>query len=258
MTITQSPDAARPAVGGDAARMNRTAQLIAAWCGPVMLLTILFGLLLGRFLFPWISPEDSAQQIAHVFQTHTDRIRIALAFTLCGFGMIGVWGVSVAAQTRRKEGVFPVLTYAQISCMATGTALLMAQSCLWATAAFRPDEVSPETTRMLVDAGYIMLLATWVPFAAWNWALGLSILLDRSGYPVYPRWAGYLCIWAGLCDIPGNTVWFFKDQPFSWAGYVSLYVPIGAFGVWVVAFSWLTIRNIRGGLVHEQDLQPGA
>jgi hypothetical protein len=170
--------------------------------------------------------------------------------------LIGVWGVSLAAQTRRKEGAFPVLTYAQISTMATGTAMLMTQSCLWATATFRPGDISPQITQTLNDAGYITLLATWVPFAAWNWALGLSILLDHSGTPVFPRWSGYLCMVAGLMDIPGNTVWFFKSGAFDWAGAICLYVPIAGFGAWVCAFTWLTIQNINAGMVHEQDLNP--
>jgi hypothetical protein len=234
--------------------MSRTAQLIFAWCGPLMLALILFGLLLARFLPPWISPHDSAEQVAHIYVVHQDRIRAGCIFTLIGFGMIGVWGVSLAAQTRRKEGLFPVLTYAQLVTMAAGSALLMCQSVLWAVAAFRPGEISPQITMTLNDAGYIMLLSTWLPFTVWTWALGLSILLDRSDQPTYPRWSAYLSFWAGLLYIPGNTVWFVKHGVFGWRGLVCLYTPIGAFGIWVLAFTYLTIQNINKGLVHAQDL----
>jgi hypothetical protein len=246
-----------PAAGGDdPARMNRSAQLIITWTGFLMLGMILFGMLFGRYLFPWTAPHDSAEKVAQIYSEHADRIRISLVFVLCGFGLIAAWGACLAAQTRRKEGLFPVLTYCQIASMAVGSALLMAQSCLWATAAFRPGETSPAITQALNDAGYIMLLSTWMPFATWAWALGLSILLDRSDNPVYPRWAGWLSIWAGLLDIPGNTVWFFKEGAFGWQGAICLYTPIGAFGIWVATFTVLTLQNVRGGLVHRQELEP--
>src|SRR5438105_7406914 len=87
--------------------MNRTAQLIMAWSGFAMLGLIVAGILLGRFVPPWTSPHDSAQKVAHIYAAHTGQIRAGAVFTLCGFGLIGVWGVCMAAQTRRKEGVFP-------------------------------------------------------------------------------------------------------------------------------------------------------
>jgi hypothetical protein len=237
----------------EAARMNRAAQLVMTWTGFAMLGMILFGMLLGRYLFPWTSPHDSAATVAQIYQDHADRIRWSIVFILSGFGLIQVWGACLAAQTRRKEGLYPVLTYVQIGSMSVGAALLMAQSCLWATAAFRPGSTSPQITQALNDAGYITLLSTWMPFAAWAWALGLAILLDRTDHPAFPRWAGWLSIWAGLADVPGNAVWFFKSGAFGWQGVVCLYVPIGGFGIWVTAFTLLNFQNIRGGLVHHQE-----
>jgi len=77
-------------------------------------------------------PHDSAEQVAHIYTVHQDRIRAGCIFHLVGFGMIGAWGVSVAAQTRRKEGLFPVLTYAQLVTMAA------AAHCSWRRACCGP------------------------------------------------------------------------------------------------------------------------
>lgn len=236
--------------------MNRTAQLTLAWSGFALLGFAVGGLVLGRFVPPWTSPQDSAAKVAEIYADHPGQLRAALVLVLAGVGLIGVWGVSMAAQTRRKEGIFPALTYCQLTCTAAATALIMLMTCLWATAAFRAGDVSPEITQTLNDAAYIILLATWVPFTVWTWSVGLTVLLDRSDSPVYPRWAGYLSMWAGLLYVPGNTVWFFKDGAFGWTGVICLYVPFAAFGIWVVVLTLLTIRNIKGGLVHEQDLQP--
>lgn len=239
----------------DRRSMNRTSQLVIAWSGFAMLALILGGLLIGRFLPPWVMPHHSAEKAADIYSEHSGQIRFAVVLTLTGFGLIGVWGAGLAAQTRRKEGVFPVLTYCQLTCMAAGTALLMLQSCLWAVAAFRAGEISPEITQTLNDAAYIVLLSTWMPFACWAWALAAAILLDKSDNPVYPRWSAYVCIATGIMDVPGNTVWFFKDGAFGWAGAICLYVPIAGFGVWVAVMTILTVRNIKSGLVHEQQVE---
>jgi hypothetical protein len=256
--IDNPPVATQSTDSGESARMNRTAQLLITYTGVLFLAMLVFGLVFGRYLFPWTSPDDSAQEIAATYTEHKDRIRVACIFLLTGFGLIGIWGASLAAQCRRKEGVFPVLTYVQLVCMAMGPACLMIATCFWAVASFRPGEINPQITQTLNDAGYITLLSTWCPFTLWTIALGLSILLDRSENPVYPRWSAYLAIWAGLCYVPGNTVWFFKDGAFGWTGVICLYTPIGSFGIWVAVFTYLTWQNINRGLVHHQDLKSAA
>jgi hypothetical protein len=245
---------ARPS---DGTSMSRISQLILAWCGPAMVALFIIGsVVLARYLPPWFAPGDTAERTAQIYQDNADRIRIGLLFTVMAYGLMGTWGVAMATQTRRKEGVFPALTYAQLTAMAAGTAQIVVNTGLWATAAFRAGETSPEITQALNDAGFIILLGTWVPFTIWAIALGLSILLDKSNAPVFPRWTGYMSIWAGIGFMPGGTVWFFKDGAFGWQGAICLYVPFAVFGFWVLTFSYLAMRNVRNGYVHDQELAP--
>jgi hypothetical protein len=129
---------------------------------------------------------------------------------------------------------------------------------LWAVASFRPGEIDPEITQAFNDAGFIILLGTWFPFTMWAIALGLSILLDKSDSPVYPRSSGYFSIWAGIGFIPGGTVWFFKSGPFGWTGVVCIWIPFGVFGAWLLYFAYQTALNVRRGYVNVQDLQPAS
>lgn len=237
--------------------MSRISQLILAWCGPLMMVSFVIGsVVLARYLPPWINPNDSADRVAEIYANHATRIRIGLVFTVIAYALMGTWGVCLATQTRRKEGMFPALTYAQLTAMAAGTAQIVVNTGLWAAAAFRPEETSPQITQALNDAGFIILLGTWVPFTIWAIAVGLSVLLDKSREPVFPRWSGYFSVWAGIGFIPGGTVWFFKAGAFGWAGAICLYVPFAVFGAWVLTFTVLAIRNVRRGYVHEQVLAP--
>lgn len=238
----------------DRRSMSRNSQLLIAWCGPAIVVLFLIGSVwLARYFPPAIHPSDSAQQVARFYQENATSIRIGLVFSCLAYALMGVWGVCMAVQTRRKEGLYPALTYVQLTCMAAGTAQIVVNCGLWATAAFRAGEVSPEITQAFNDAGYIILLGTWMPFTIWAIALGLNILLDKTDAPVFPRWTGYFSIWAGVCFIPGGTVWFFKEGPFGWTGVVCLWIPFVVFGIWVLYFSYLSMQNVRRGFVNEQE-----
>jgi hypothetical protein len=70
------------------------------------------------------------------------------------------------------------------------------------------------------------------------------MLLDRSADPVFPRWAGYLNLWATICLTPGSLVPFFHDGPLAWDGLTALYLPLVAFASWVIVNSVLLLRAI--------------
>jgi hypothetical protein len=237
--------------------MNRTAQLICVACAPLFL--ILFGIgsvWLARYFPPAIRPNWNALQVAHYYAAHTTAIRIGLVFTVCAYGLMATWGVAMACQTRRKEGMFPALTYVQLVNMAAGTAQIVVMAGVWAAAAYRPLQVSPEITQTLNDVGWMLLLGTWITFTIWAIALGLAVLLDKSNSPVFPRWSGYLSIAAGVLFIPGSGVWFVKHGAFGWEGAIALWMVFIEFGIWVAVFSYLTYRNIKAGYVNEQELGP--
>jgi hypothetical protein len=151
----------------------------------------------------------------------------------------------------RKEGEFPILTYVQLMCVAVGTAVVVLMSMMWAVAAFRPHEYAPQTVMALNDVAYFLFLFTWAPFSIWTLAVALAILLDTSGTPVYPRWAAYLSIWTAILFVPAGLMAFFKHGAFSWAGLMTLCVPVGIFFVWLAAMTTLTIRNIRRGAAYD-------
>jgi hypothetical protein len=211
---------------------------------------------LGRYFPPAIHPADSAIKVAHWYAAHKTRIRLGAMFSMMAYGCMGTWGVCVAVQTRRKEGMFPALTYAQLTAMAAGTAQIVVMTGLWGAAAWRPLVTSPDVTQALNDAGWFILMGTWITFTIWAIAVGLSVLLDKSNDPVFPRWSGYFSIWAGILFIPGSGTWFFRHGAFSWVGAITLWMVFLVFGAWVLYFSWASYKNVKRGYVHEQDLGP--
>lgn len=230
----------------DREAMGRRAQLVCVWCGP--LLTVLFAIgavLLGQFIPPLVDPSDSAREVATKFADNTDRIRIGAFLTIISMSLVAPWAVTIAAQTRRTEGRFPVLTYVQLMCIAVGTAVVVLMSMFWAVTAFRPDEYPPAIVQFSNDIAYFLFLFTWPPFTIWVVAIALAILLDRSEVPVYPRWVAYLNLWVGFLFIPAGMMAFFKTGAFAWNGLLALYVPVIIFFVWLVVMTVFTIKNIN-------------
>ena len=231
--------------------MNRRAQLICAWTGPVLTVLFLIGaVLLGRFIPPWTRPHYTAQHVAAIYAAHHTRILIGAFITIISMSLIAPWGITISVQTRRKEGNFPVLSYVQLMCVAVGTVVVVLMSMMWAVCAFRPHEYSPQTVMTLNDVAYFLFLFTWPPFSVWTGSVALSIFLDGSGDPVYPRWIGWLSIWTAILFVPAGLMAFFKHGPFSWAGLMTLYVPVGIFFVWLASMTYCTIQNINRGQHH--------
>lgn len=57
---------------------------------------------------------------------------------------------------------------------------------IWAVAAFRPDDLAPESTRMLHDIGWYLFLFDVSPFMVWMLAIGFAVLMNRSGERLFP------------------------------------------------------------------------
>ncbi len=59
------------------------------------------------------------------------------------------------------------------------------------------------------------------------------------------RWVGYFNIWAGLLQIPGAMMPFFKTGPFAWDGLFAFWMPLVVFSLWIYVDTWAVLRAIR-------------
>ena len=251
--------------------MNRTAQLICVFSGPVFILSFIIGSVwLARLFPPIIHANWSAAQVQMFFAAHQTKIMIGLVFTTVAYSLMATWGVGMATQTRRKEGAFPTWTYLQLVNMAAGTAQIVVMGGVFAVADYRPGHIvmhaghaivvggiSPQITQAFYDLGWLLLLGTWMTFTFWAIALGMQILTDKTA-AVFPRWSGYVSIACGIGYMVGSGDWFMKRGAFSWRGAISLWFVFLEFGAWVLLFTFLTYKNIRKGYIGEQELTPAS
>ena len=225
--------------------MSRRAQLICVWCGPVMLLSIVVGLVVLAGFVPAPHPKATARQISSQYVHNLGAIRAGLCLFMAGIALLGPWGASLMAQTNRTRLGTPVFSQTQVVCVAVTVMIGVASAILWGTAAFRPGAVSPGTTRTLNDVGWITFIFDWSPLAVWYTAVGLAIFMDPGDQRIFPRWAGWLSIWTAILSIPGGATIFFKTGPLAFNGLLALWVPLGVFAIWVAVMTVLVIQAIN-------------
>lgn len=222
---------------------NIRAQLICAWCVVPFVLSFFVGLIIAQFLMP-VAPSLSANEIATLYQTHTNAIRIGILMCFAGCVPFILWGGALIGQSRRIEGASPALAYTQIASLAIAVMIVLVPAIFFFVAAYRPERF-PEITQMLNDLGWTMFVVSFPPFMAWPIALAVGILGDDSQHPVFPRWAAYFNIYVSLVYIPPSLLIFFKSGPFAWNGLFSWYIPVGDFFIWAIVMTVLTVTAIK-------------
>ncbi|MCW2627937.1 MAG: hypothetical protein JWR48_4659 [Mycobacterium sp.] len=224
---------------------TRRVQLAFIGCGPLAVLLFLIGwVVLARYLPP-IAPTASAQQVADWYVMHTTTIRLGLFVSSIAMPLVIPFGIAIAVQFRASEGAVPILTYGQVAFASLGAVVTVFTMMVWAVAAFRPSETSPDITRMLNDFGWFLFLFTWAPFSLWYVVIGAAILLDDNDVPALPRWAAYLNFWVAFLSIPAGLIMFFKRGIFAFDGLLALWVPLVVFLIWIIAMTVVTTNSIN-------------
>jgi hypothetical protein len=203
-----------------------------AWSGPFLVACWIAALVIyGRFIPPR-SPGVSAATIQQFYLHHTTALRIdALVLMLTG-GFWATWGAAIATFIKRMESGW-LLTFATLALFGGGYVFFETVPLFWGVAAFRPGAIPATTTQTLHDLGWFAMLWTWPPFALLNVVLGVAILRDKSMPTVLPRWVAYLNLWCACVFAPAALVIFAKSGAISYAGVISLYIPLGVFFAWM-------------------------
>jgi hypothetical protein len=225
--------------------IDRKVQLACLWGGPLFAVLYMLGCVPLAGFIPPPSPAASAASIASLYRDNVDEIRVGCVLMMIGAAFIAPWGASIAAQTRRMETGVPILTYVQLACTAFALINVVLIALLWAVAAFRPDDVAPDTTRMLNDFGWFVFLFAWPVFSVWCLAIAVAIFRDRSARPVFPRWVAYVNVWAAVLYAPSALMLFFKTGPFTYRGLITFYETTAVTFAWMLVMTISVIRAIK-------------
>lgn len=214
------------------------------WSGPLLVVSIMFGCVIAGFIPP-PAPTDSAETIANWYAQNQVIIRVCCMAMMIGFSFYATWGAGLTVWIRRLERGTPRLTYASIALVAIGTVFFELIPLTWVVAAFRPESIDPDTTRMLNDLGWFYFLYSVPPFSVWLWIIAAAILNDKNDPALFPRWFGYMTIWVGLFILPAGAIGFVHTGPFAYNGLFAFWIPFTLFFTWFCMITTFTLRAIK-------------
>jgi hypothetical protein len=164
---------------------------------------------------------------------------------LIGAPLIVPFSVMLALQLKRSDSRIAPLAYIPLLFALVTMLEVLLPVVLMGTAAFRPER-SPESTQVLNDIAFTILIwafsAPTLEFAT----IGLAILWDRSEKPLFPRWSGYVDLAVAAIFAAGAPALFVKGGAFGWDGGVAFWAVFASFGVWVNVTFMTMLSAIKG------------
>jgi hypothetical protein len=215
-----------------------TFQRVCAISGIICPL-LFFGAFVAAGFIPPLPPSWSAAQIAAHYRDHAGGVRLGAAIMLLSGAFYAAYSAVISGQMRRIPGVHRTVVNTQSIAGAFACLTFLVPAMFFAITAFRPDRAD-DSTLLLNDMSWILLVMPWPPFMAQNFAFAFAILSDPRSTPLFPRWLAYLNIWAPIVFTPGAILQFFKSGPFAWNGIFVFWIPATVFVVqFTVNVIWL-------------------
>ena len=133
--------------------------------------------------------------------------------------------VTLSALIKRMEGESTFLSQCQLIGGLAASFFFVLPALIWQVAAFRPDR-SSDLILLLNDIGWILTVTPDPPFYVQFVPLVIAIFINRNQPAVFPRWMGYVSLWACLIFGPAMAAYFFKRGSFAWNGLFPFWLPI--------------------------------
>jgi len=218
---------------------------MCAAAGPIFLLVFLFcwGALGGNI--PPIPADQTPEQLADFFRSNYNEIRAGMSLAML-FGVFYLpWTLSI---TKVMEKINPEQNDMMSTLQMWGGGLtvvpLVTSSVFWLTGAYRPDVLSPVTLQMLYDMGWLLIdmfyAITTIPMVA----VGVAGLTDKRAKPLFPAWACWFSIWAGISFLFELLMPFFKAGLFARQGWLNFWVEFMVWFIYIVVITYYVFKAI--------------
>ena len=242
--------AGTPRSAGAEARLARNPKLdqwICYWSIPFFY--TLFGLIFVLFgrIMPPPSPTASIEDVLEYMQA--PKLGVGMALLSLTLGLASLSSGVIVVQMKRMEGISPVLPYAYLTALAVaGVPGCLFPGFVFALGNFRP-EYSAQIQQMLYDLGFLSFVGSLGCFVIQYLVFAIAIFLDRR--MIFPKWLGYLTIWALVTELVAIPIWITRTGPFAWDGLLSLYLGTVLFVGWEFCMCVCLYRAIKNQPVEE-------
>jgi hypothetical protein len=188
----------------------------------------------------WPQPPDfamSGAQTAQFYANHQPGMLIGITLSAVGMPFLIAWTIQLGAMLRRLEGGSGLVAIVATVGTVSIPILLAFDVAVWAVAAYRPEDTSPDVTRAFSDLGWISSMLIWPPLAAGMALTGVIIFKSRQKAGAFPAWTGWISYLAAIVEPGQAAIIFNKSGPFAPDGAGSWYLAVFTWGPWIILLS---------------------
>jgi hypothetical protein len=222
--------------------MNLRTQLVCAWLGPIGTLILFLAMFFLMHILPPFRPSLPLGELVAIYRTQPVSMITGGLLLMLATSLYMPFFALIAVQMKRMEKT-PIWTYVFLTSSILAFYSVIVAEMVFSAAAYRPDR-SDMLIQALSDLAFILYVGTALPGSVQMVAVGFAVLGDDRADPVYPRWVGYLDIWAGILASPGTLIALFTVGPFAWNGALAFWVAAVAFGIWLNVNFWAARRAV--------------
>lgn len=213
--------------------------------GPVFLTAFIVCWGVLGYNIPPIPADFTADQMAEFFRTHYNEVRAGMAGAML-FGVLYLpWTLAI---TKVMEWMNPLENNMMSTLQLWGGGItvvpLVTSSVFWLTASYRPEVLSPVTLQMLYDQGWLLIDMFYAITTIAMVALGVGGLTDKRAQPLFPRWACWYSIWAGISFLFELLMPFFKSGLFARQGWLNFWVEFLVWFLYILVTTFYLFKAI--------------
>lgn len=226
-------------------RAHITNQKIAFWCKIIYLNLFGNGVIMVAGFFPPLDPLLTAEQVKAVYVDGQLKIQIGFMMMMFAIPFGYVFAGYLGRLVADIEGKFGVLATTTMLSQFSTYLILGLSALIWQFLAFRPEAYDANTMLMFNDLVWLSFILLVPPTLPMYVTLAIAAFQDRNPTPIFPRWYGWLNVWAAVLFLGGVGCEFFVDGPFAWDGLFAFYLPLVDFTIWVVCTLTLIWKYIK-------------
>jgi len=232
-------------------------QWISLWLVPFFGAIMLVVFVAFPGFFPPMSPQMTADQVADFYAQNANMIRFSMiTFNLCAIMLIPFF-MTIVVQMKRMSLPSHVLAYSYLAAAATGATLFAIADIFWLIAAYRPTR-DPQLILLLNDMAWLVFIAPVGAVVVQNLCLALAVYLDARPHPIFPRWVAPFNLVTAAAMTPAVCAVIFKTGPLAWDGFVSFWLRIGAFAVYIAVMFFVVRAAICRQAAEEPTEDPSS
>jgi hypothetical protein len=223
--------------------MSARSQTVMIWWTLVFFLMFGVSVFFIMGMFPPPSPLRSDPEVAQFYSDNSLVLRIGATIALGTAGCMLPFAAVISYQMAKLKGMIP---WAILQAMggAMMTMWLALPAMFWGVAAFTPERAA-DITRLMNDLAWLTFITSISHYVFQVCAISYVCMTGRVESSYFPRWLGYLNIWALVVTEVGVFGLLVKSGPLAWNGLLVFYLPVAAFTIWIVSMATVFLRSLR-------------